>query len=293
MKKRVISGIIGVIVLLLIVFTHPVVIGCAVFLLSLMGLYEFYSSVRKNGYKPISELGYFSCIVILLSFLLPFINRNLPNLNLFESFNKLFFKNRILNIKLLMLFLVYIIIIYMFSKLIFCNSKYKLQDIAVTLLGIIYIPFLFSFNLFIRSMDNGLALLWLVFIGAWITDVFAFFTGSLFGKHKLLPQVSPHKTVEGFLGGMVFCAIFIVLYGVFYLNGVLNININIIHYIVLGLILGFISQLGDWTASSIKRSVGIKDFGNIMPGHGGVLDRCDSLLFVAPAVYFYLNLLVL
>ena len=121
----------------------------------------------------------------------------------------------------------------------------------------------------------------LIFVGAWITDIFAYFTGKFLGKHKLIPEVSPKKTVEGSIGGIVFCSLFFVLYG-FILTKL--VSISSISYIVLaivGIIISIVAQIGDLTMSQIKRKFGVKDYGKIFPGHGGMLDRFDSIIAVA------------
>ena len=146
---------------------------------------------------------------------------------------------------------------------------------------------------FFLKSENGFALAWLVFVGTFSTDICAYFVGKLWGKKKLVPEVSPNKTVAGGIGGVVGSIVCTTAYGIFYANGYEGLQIAFYHYIAMGLVCGTIAQIGDWAASAIKRSVGIKDFGHIMPGHGGLLDRIDSLLFVAPAVYFYLQFLIL
>ena len=166
------------------------------------------------------------------------------------------------------------------------------MDGDVKFFGVFYITFLFSFIVLIRNLENGFFLIWLVFIGAFSTDTFAYFSGRFFGRRKLMTAISPKKTVEGAMGGMLGCTIVTVLYGM-YLRESGNISdISLYHYIVLGVLCGTISQLGDWTASAIKRFVKVKDFGNIMPGHGGALDRFDSILFTAPVLYFYISFIV-
>ena len=120
----------------------------------------------------------------------------------------------------------------------------------------------------------------------WISDVFAYFTGVLFGKHKIVPHISPKKTWEGCIGGMLFCAIALSLYFAFFVYGTRDFEIQRITFgivmFVIGLFVSVMSQLGDWLASLIKRHFGIKDFGKFMPGHGGMLDRFDSAFFTLP-----------
>jgi len=128
--------------------------------------------------------------------------------------------------------------------------------------------------------SNGRFLYLLIFMGAWITDIFAYFTGVFFGKHKLIEDVSPKKTIEGSIGGVVFCALFYVGYGAI-IGHFFGVDVNLIFLGISGLILSVISQTGDLIMSVIKRHYGIKDFGKIFPGHGGVLDRFDSILAVS------------
>ena len=128
--------------------------------------------------------------------------------------------------------------------------------------------------------SNGRFLYLLIFMGAWITDIFAYFTGVFFGKHKLIEDVSPKKTIEGSLGGVIFCALFFVGYGAI-IGHFFEVNVNLLFLGISGLILSVISQIGDLIMSVIKRHYGVKDFGKIFPGHGGVLDRFDSILAVS------------
>ena len=140
----------------------------------------------------------------------------------------------------------------------------------------------FTSIVLLRDFQNiGMYLFMLIFVGAWMTDIFAYFVGRFFGKHKLIPEISPKKTVEGSIGGIVFCSLSFVLYG-FILSYFTS--ISLVSYIVLGVvgvIISIVSQIGDLTMSQIKRQFGVKDYGKIFPGHGGMLDRFDSILAVA------------
>ena len=282
MKKRIISAVIAIIALIFIMMQPPLVMGITVFAVSLIALYEFYQSVRKVEFYPVRVVGFFSCIMFLLYIISYSFAPNLSETKLGALSKTLFQRN-------IVFLIIYIVIFYLMMQLIFNKKRFSLDDIAVTLLGVIYVPFLLSFVFLIRCMDNGFELVWIIFVGTFSTDVFAFFTGKLFGRKKLLPEVSPNKTVAGAIGGVIGSIVCTTAFGYFYVNLYEGVNLQFYQYILIGLICGVIAQVGDWAASAIKRSVGIKDFGHIMPGHGGLLDRIDSLLFTAPAIYFYLQ----
>jgi phosphatidate cytidylyltransferase len=131
--------------------------------------------------------------------------------------------------------------------------------------------------------------MFLPFLASWITDTFALITGMLFGKHKLLPSVSPKKTVEGAIGGSLFCMLFFVLYA-FLLNRFFDFEIRSYLLIAIcGLVCSFVAIVGDLVFSAVKRASGIKDFGKLMPGHGGILDRFDSLVSISIVLLMFIS----
>jgi len=158
----------------------------------------------------------------------------------------------------------------------------------ITAMIVIYITFpLFCLSSLAMLAENGWFYVLPALFAAWISDVCAYFVGVTLGKHKIVPHLSPKKTWEGCIGGAVGCALVTMIYfDILMTAGILDININIGVFSVLALFLGFLmsvmSQLGDWLASLIKRMCGIKDYGNIFPGHGGMLDRFDSAFFTIP-----------
>ena len=174
--------------------------------------------------------------------------------------------------------------LYFFAVLTFSHGKYKLADIAIAFMTAFYIIAGFNAILFLHDYEPGGRYVYLaVFIGAWVTDTFAYFCGMLFGrggKHKLIPDVSPKKTVEGSIGGIVFCILAMVIFGII-INSIADLRANYIVLIGAGLLASIVSQIGDLCMSVIKRTYGIKDYGKLFPGHGGVLDRFDSVLAVA------------
>ena len=136
-------------------------------------------------------------------------------------------------------------------------------------------------------MDNGRILIWFVILGAFASDTFAYFIGSKFGKKKLCPNISPKKTVEGAIGGIIGVLISYTLL-MLIANTFFSMNFEILHIIISAIIASIAGQIGDLSFSAIKRFCKIKDFGTIIPGHGGILDRFDSILFVAPIIYVLL-----
>ena len=153
-------------------------------------------------------------------------------------------------------------------------------DIAEVFLAITYVTVSFTSMSLTRYMPNGKYIFGLVFIAAWMCDVFAYFTGRMFGKHKLAPHLSPKKTVEGSVGGILFAVIGCVLYGLI-IEKVTGLNARYVVLALLGLVLSIISQVGDLFASLIKREHGVKDYSQMLPGHGGVMDRFDSILAIS------------
>ncbi len=192
-----------------------------------------------------------------------------------------------------MLTLMAVYVFYIFSLPVFTNNSICFDDVSKTAMMSIYISVGFSCIILLRDLEDGQYLYIMAFMGAWITDIFAYFTGMLFGKHKLSPIISPKKTVEGSIGGILLCTLSFVAYGAI-LNKFLDADSNLIQYAILGFFASLVSQLGDLIASAIKRKHDVKDYGRIFPGHGGVLDRFDSIIAVAPVLYLlcYSTLLI-
>lgn len=205
---------------------------------------------------------------------------------------------------ILLFLIVFLLLLLMFYVLSY--PAYHIKEVAITFFSIIYVAVTFSFIYLIRIIENtGVYFVWLIFISSWGSDTFAYCSGMLFGKHKLSKILSPHKTIEGMIGGIIGAGLLGFLY-TFILNRI-NININLpfltnsiniyldipLSSIQVGIacaIGSVISMVGDLTASAIKRDYNVKDYGNIIPGHGGILDRFDSVIFAAPALYFILIL---
>ncbi|MHB0877747.1 MAG: phosphatidate cytidylyltransferase [Anaerolineae bacterium] len=163
------------------------------------------------------------------------------------------------------------------------RSPTRTESWAITLAGGVYVGFLGSHLIALRLLEGGLAWLTLAVVTMWISDTGAYAVGRLLGRHKMAPVLSPKKTWEGAAGGLVTALIFGVL-----IAGL--VGIAPIHGLAVGGLIGVICPFGDLAISMIKRQVGVKDTGNLIPGHGGVLDRLDTLLFIAPLAYYYATL---
>ena len=153
-------------------------------------------------------------------------------------------------------------------------------DVAAVFMSVTYVTVAFTSMSLTRYMQNGVYIFGLVFIAAWMCDIFAYFTGRIFGKHKLAPHLSPKKTVEGSIGGIIFAIIGCTAYG-FIVEKISGLTASYLTLALIGLVLSIISQVGDLWASLIKREHGIKDYSQMMPGHGGIMDRFDSILAIS------------
>ncbi len=258
MLKRVLTSIIGIPLLIFILSLGGIPLLISLIIVASIGLYELYKT-----YKIIND-GHIIIEIIMGTGLL-IIMAKYPDL-----------------------ILPYLIIIFIFHFIYqMLTKKPSFEKALLAYSGIIYVTLLLGHILLFRNIPNGSYLVWLVFIIAWSTDTFAYFTGINFGKHKLSPTISPKKSIEGSIGGVIGSLLSCTIYGL-YLYKFHNIHIPLLNYIILGVIGSLIAQFGDLTASLIKRNFDVKDFGNIFPGHGGILDRFDSILFTAPIVYYYI-----
>ncbi|MFI3176435.1 MAG: phosphatidate cytidylyltransferase [Eubacteriales bacterium] len=160
--------------------------------------------------------------------------------------------------------------------------KYHINQILATYFAMFYAPVMLSFIYFIRELEEGIFLVWLIVVVSWVCDTGAFAIGMGLGKHKLAPMLSPKKTIEGAIGGIVSATVV----GVLFLNWFVEESWILLAIIcIIGSIL---AQIGDLAASAIKRNYEIKDYGRLIPGHGGIMDRFDSVIFIAPIIYFIL-----
>jgi phosphatidate cytidylyltransferase len=261
LEKRVISALILLPLLILVTICGGVLFKGSVIIITAIALFEYISAYRNTENKVATSvliIGFIMYYAIILtnefSFILP---------------------------------IIFFVVILSMAIPIF-NENYNVISLGITLIGFVYIVCFFSMLILIREHIDGNILIWLVFIISWCSDTFAYYTGKTFGKRKLCPKVSPKKTVEGAIGGIIGSVLGLFIWA--YINP----SMNILWYqlIILGVIGSIFSVIGDLSASLIKRYIGIKDYSNIIPGHGGILDRFDSILFTAPVVYYCIVILL-
>lgn len=176
-------------------------------------------------------------------------------------------------------------LIYILAYVMLKKNTVKLSEILTFYAMFVYIVGCFSSMVLIRYSGNGKYMYLLAFLGAWVCDTFAYFVGKFFGKHKLIPEISPKKTIEGSIGGIVFTVGAFALYALIVNSIFADANLSYLKLCIFGFVLSIVSQVGDLIASSVKRQNDLKDYGNLFPGHGGVLDRFDSVMLTAPTLY--------
>lgn len=252
MKQRIITGLIGGGGFLYLVFLGGLPYTILITVLALVGFYELLKMNKTKFYSLEGIIGFITVFLIILS-------QN-PIKDFFTYIDTL-------SIILIAMILYLILIVAKKNKITFDHVSYYF-------LGSVYIGFGFSYMLHARFLESGFIITLFVLFTTWATDSGAYFIGKLFGKHKLWPEISPKKTIEGSLGGIIFAIIASVLTNYF---GNLS-NYAII--IGIAILIAVVGQLGDLVESALKRSKNVKDSGNFLPGHGGALDRFDSLLFI-------------
>ncbi len=268
MKTRITSGIVLFILLVptfLIGGYFTLTVLAAV---SIMGVYELlrvFNSERKTG----AYIEYVLCV-------------------LFYSFIALEYAD-IVSLEPSEIITMFIVLVFLLELVLFVFKypEIKTEEVLINVFSFVYLPVLLSFIFRIRSMEDGIYLVWMTIITSWICDTCAYFSGVFLGKHKAFPILSPKKTWEGCAGGIVGSVIFSVIFGIV-INIFSSIELSIPALIAVAFLGSIISMFGDLAASAIKREFGIKDYSNLIPGHGGILDRFDSVIFVSPVIFYML-----
>jgi phosphatidate cytidylyltransferase len=260
MKTRILTSIVAVCVLIpVLIFSNTVVFPIAIAIVAALCVYEMTKCVGQTKLAVTLPL---YVMAIAAPILVRYISMRVLAVIAFISIGAY--------------------LLYIFTLIITSHGKLTFSEALSTFAVCLYIITACASINYIRDFtDNGKYIYILIFIGAWITDIFAYFTGVFFGKHKLIPDVSPKKTIEGSVGGTLFCAVFFVVFGFVVQFIDESVDANFIFLFIAGIIIAIISQIGDLIMSVIKRHFGIKDYGKIFPGHGGMLDRFDSILAVS------------
>lgn len=265
--KRITSVLLGFpLVVIILTFGNKYVVDIFLALVAMLGMQEYFNAVSKES-KPVRWIGYISCLFIAF-------------IHIIQGY---------MPISQVLMISIPTILLILFAQVIFTNMKTNFKDIAYTFFGMAYVIGCISFIALLRGLDNGRILVWYAIIAAWGTDTFAYIVGKRFGKHKL-NSVSPKKSVEGAIAGTIGAAVIALIYTIV-MNNIYNLGYSYI-FVTLSIIgLSIIGQIGDFAASSIKRYVDVKDYSNLIPGHGGMLDRIDSLMFLTPFAYILFSII--
>lgn len=222
---------------------------------------EFYQIVRHEHLQPLTYPGIFFAVLFVLQASFP-----LPHTCEF--------------------FLAFMIVSFLIWMLFKRDKDNAFINVAWTIMGILYIGWMLSFYILIRNLENGMGWAFMILFCTALCDVFAFAVGSKLGKHPLSASISPNKTIEGALGGLAGSIIFAVLLSIFF-----KLPLDYWQMVVAGIIIGILAQIGDLVESILKRNMKTKDAGDMLPGHGGILDRIDSHLLTGPVAYYLIILL--
>lgn len=257
------SCMIAVCAVLALVLGGNVLFG-VILLISLIGMMEMYRVLGVHK-ALVGGIGYLACIAY--DFLL-FFGQEAHRTEFFIAF-------------FLILMLGYV----------FTFPKYRAEQVTMVFFGFFYVAVMLSFVWQLRVSEGGAYLVWLIFIGSWGSDTCAYLVGRKFGKHKIVPKLSPKKSLEGCIGGLAGAAALGAAFAAVFAEGLAVFDTPVFSCAVIGAVSSVISQLGDWAASAIKRNYEVKDYGTLIPGHGGIMDRFDSVIFTAPVIYYLAQIL--
>lgn len=264
-QTRLLSGIVLVIAALALIITGGNILLLGLAAISMIGLYELYRIFHMEK-SPLGFVGYGGAALYYLNLGIPF----LPDITLF-----------------VLGFLILLMAVYVLSF-----PKYKADQVFAGFIGVFYVAVMLSCVYQTRMLPAGAYIVWLIFLCSWGCDTCAYCVGVLIGKHKMAPKLSPKKSIEGAVGGVLGTVLLTILYG-FVFQKQMDLSRSYI-FLLSGItaVGALISMIGDLAASAIKRNYEIKDYGTLIPGHGGILDRFDSVIFTAPIIYYLALFLV-
>ena len=265
-SKRITSGfIVAIAVTVMLLVQNKYIIGILLTCIALVAMNEYLKAISKVC-KPIKWVTYASCALIAV---VNFISQQY--------------------LAYLFIYSVPTVILLLFAQVIATDMETTFKDMAYTFLGICYITIFILFLALIDGLNHGKILMGYILVASWGTDIFAYCVGSKIGKHKF-SKVSPKKSIEGCVAGTIGSVVVMLIY-TWILNTYFSFNYSYFLIGSTGLALSLIGQLGDFAASTIKRYVDIKDYSNLLPGHGGMLDRIDSVIFMAPFAYMLFTII--
>ncbi|MDE7156539.1 MAG: phosphatidate cytidylyltransferase [Lachnospiraceae bacterium] len=261
--ERTVSGIILVVIALVTIILGEDVLLVTIGAVSLIGFYELAKVFGMERKLP-GILGYLATAAYYV----------LLRMDLSEY--------------LLLFFILYLIVLL--AAYVFTFPKYNADEIMAVFFGMFYVVLMLSYIYQVRGMEDGKYVVWLIFLCSWGCDTCAYLVGVMFGKHKMAPVLSPKKSVEGGIGGVAGAALLGFVYAYIFQEHI-SLDNPMILFPVVCAVGGMISQIGDLAASGIKRNHEIKDYGKLIPGHGGILDRFDSVIITAPIIYYFITIL--
>lgn len=276
---RLASGVVLVVLLILGLtvggsFAGGRILFFANLILSLIAMYELYKAIEVEK----TVLAYTGYIFIILYYLLLY----------FDQYNVVLVGDKDIHGKRFMMILMVGFLIVLFAEYVFTYPKFKMKHVAEVFMCMVYGGVMLSY-LYITRMEGkdgivGQYTVWLIFIASWGCDTCAYLAGVAFGKHKMAPILSPKKSIEGAIGGILGAALLGAGYGAAFADKI-TVPYPAVVFAITCAVAGFISMIGDLAASAIKRNHDIKDYGKIIPGHGGIMDRFDSVIYVAPVIW--------
>lgn len=267
-KERLISGIVLVIIALVtIILGGPVLFG-VLLVISLIGMHELYKAVgiEDKSLNLLTVAGYLGAVIYYAA---------------------MYFLESDLSLPAALVGLILILAVYVFTW-----PKYTCAQVFPVFFGMIYVAVMLSYIYQTRKLTDGAFTVWLIFLSAWGCDTCAYCTGMLIGRHKMSPKLSPKKSVEGAVGGVIGAALLGLIYAAITGRFMSTGSAPLWEYALICAAGALISMIGDLAASAIKRNAGIKDYGKLIPGHGGILDRFDSVIFTAPVIYLLARVLM-
>lgn len=256
---RIFSGVVLALLAVFILYFGGNVLFLTSLAISCIGLFELYRVLKIHN-RLLGVCGY---LAVLLYYWLIFSQKQIHEPLLIISF-------------LMLLMAVYV----------FTFPKYNSEQVTIAFFGVFYVAVMLSYIYKTRMLADGAYMVWMIFICSWICDTCAYFVGKSIGRHKLAPKLSPKKSIEGSIGGVFGSMLVGAAYAFLIRNRLVELQSPEFAFAVICGLGAVISQIGDLAASAIKRNHEVKDYGNLIPGHGGILDRFDSVIFTAPAVYF-------